>query len=123
MAGYTDGMIGTTPVGNEYVFSGTAISWLYPWPVSLLSWRSMPLSVLLNAGRYECPWRNLALLLFAEEGFGKLLENSSSFVGISTSLGMIDFFPLSRTVGCFACPLSCMSPLPRLCLFSTWAHR
>ena len=73
--------------------------------------------MLLNVGRCECPWLDLALLLFVGEGFGELLKDSLSSVGISTSSGMMDFFPSSRTVGCFACPLSCASPLLRLCLF------
>ena len=59
------------------------------------------------------------LLLFAGEGFGELLKDNSSSTGISTSSKTMGFFPLSRMVGCFACPLSYASPSLRLCLFST----
>ena len=34
-AGYTEGMIGATPVGNAYVLSGEAFGWLCPRPISL----------------------------------------------------------------------------------------
>ena len=69
--------------------------------------------MLLNARRCECLYRDLALLLFVGEGFGELSEDNSSSVGASESSGMAGFFPLSRTVGFFACPLSCVPPLPR----------
>ena len=101
----------------------TALGWHCSRLVSLLARRSRPSSVLLNAGRCECLWRDLALLLFVEEGFGELPEDNSSFFGISALSGMMSFFPLLRAVGCFACPLSCGSPSPRLCFFSIWARR
>ena len=122
-AGCIDGMTDTTPGINAYTFSGATFSWLCSRPASLLSWRSRPLLVLLNVGRCECLWRDLALLLFVGEGFGKLYEDNSSSAGVSASSGTMGFFPLSRMIGCFAYPLSCASPSPRLCLFSTWARR
>ena len=78
-------MINITPVGNAYTFSGAAFGWLFPRPVSLLAQQSRSLSMLLNAGRCECPWPDLALLLFIGEGFGELLKDSSSSARISTS--------------------------------------
>ena len=36
-AGYIEGVIGTTPVGNAYTFSGSTFGWLCPRPVSLLT--------------------------------------------------------------------------------------
>ena len=48
--------------------------------------------MLLNVGRCECPWHDLALLLFSEEGFGEPLKDRSSSVKISTSLGKMGFF-------------------------------
>ena len=116
-------MINITPVGNAYAFSGAAFGWLCPRHVSLLAWLSRSLSMLLNAGRCECPWPDLALLLFTREGFGELLKENSSSVWISTSPGMMGLFPLSQKVWCFAYMLSYASPLLRLYLFSTWAHR
>ena len=58
----------------------------------------MPLSVLLNAGRCERLWCDLALLLFFGERSGERLEDSSSSVGISTLSGMMDSFPLLPAV-------------------------
>ena len=55
--------------------------------------------MLLDAEKCECLWRDLALLLFVGERFGELLEESSSFVRISSSSGMMGFFLLSRTSG------------------------
>ena len=54
------------------------------------------------AGRCECLYCDLNLLLFSGERFGKLLEDNSSFAGVSTSFGMMGSFPLSRVVGCLA---------------------
>ena len=45
----------------------------------------MSLSTLLNAGRCEYLWCDLALLLFAEKRFGELPEDNSSSTGVSTS--------------------------------------
>ena len=78
--------------------------------------------MLLNARQCKCLWHNLALLLFVGEGFGELLEDSSSSDRISASSRTMGFFPLSRAVGCFSCSLSCTSPSPKLCLSSTWAE-
>ena len=116
-------MIGTTPIGNTYTFLGAVFGWLFSRPVSFLARRSRPLSVLLKEGRCECLWYNMALLLFSGVGFVELLDDSSSSTGISALSGMMGFFPLSPTVGCFACLLSCASHSPRLCLFSTLAWR
>ena len=107
------------PVGVAYAFPGTAFGWLYSRAASPLARQSRPLLVLLNAGQCECLWHDLALLLFAEEGFCELFEDNSSSAGVSTSSGTMGFFPLSRVVGCFVHPLSCTSPLQRLCLSST----
>ena len=110
-------MTDTTPVGIANSFPGAVFGWLYTRPISFLARWSRPLSVLLNVRRYECLWLDLALLLFAGEGFSELLEDSLSSDGISASLRMMGFFLLSRTVWCLAYPLSYVSPLPRLCLF------
>ena len=69
--------------------------------------------MLVNARRCECLYRDLALLLFIGEGFGELSEENSSSAGASALSGMTGFFPLSRTVGFFDCPLSYVPPLPR----------
>ena len=42
----------------------------------------------------------MALLLFVGERFGKLPEDNSSFVGVSTSSWTMGSFPLSQSVGC-----------------------
>ena len=93
-------MIGTTPVGNAYEFLGAAFGWLCPRPISLLTQQSRPLSVLLNARRCECLWSDPTLLLFTEERFSKLPEDTSLFAGISTSSRTMGFFPLFPIVGC-----------------------
>ena len=82
-------------MGNAYSFPGASFGWFCPRPVSLLARRNVPLSALLNVGRCECLWHNLALLLFVRERFSALLEDNSSSVGVSTSLGMMGYFPLS----------------------------
>ena len=71
-------MIGTTPLGNAYSFLSTVFGWLYPRHVSLITRQINPFLMLLNAGRWECLWRDLALLLFSRERFGELPEDSSS---------------------------------------------
>ena len=96
--GYTEGAIGAMPVGNAYTFSGTTFGWLYSWSVSLPTWLRRLLSVLLITGRYECLWLDLAPLLFAEEGFGELLEDNLSSTEASASSGIMGFFPLSHTI-------------------------
>ena len=53
-ARYTSGMGGITPVGNADTFLGTSFDWFCPRPISLLARQNVPLSALLNAGRYEC---------------------------------------------------------------------
>ena len=35
--GYTDGMIGITPIGNADAFPSVAFGWLCPRPISLLA--------------------------------------------------------------------------------------
>ena len=90
------------PVGNANEFSSTSFGWFYPRPISFLARRNLPLSTLLNAGRCECLWLDLALLLFAGERFRELSEDNSSPVGVSTSSGTMGSFPLSRAVGCLA---------------------
>ena len=50
--------------------------------------------MLFNVGGIECPWHDLALLLFFGEGFGEPLKDRSSSVRISTSVGKMGFFPL-----------------------------
>ena len=122
-AGYTESVIGTTPVNNAYAFLGATFGWLCPRPVSLLARRRRSLSVLLNARRCERLWRDLAWLPFTWEGFGELLEDNSSSASVFASSGRMGFFPMSRTVKCFAYPLSFAFPSPRLCLFSIWAQR
>ena len=77
-------MGGTTPVGNADTFPTTSFGWFYPRPVSLLARQNVLLSTLLNAGRCECLWRDLALLLFVEEKFSELPEDNSSSAGVST---------------------------------------
>ena len=59
----------------------------------------MPLLALLNAGRCECLWRDLALLLFAGERFGELPEDNLSSVGVSTLSRTMGSFALSRGLG------------------------
>ena len=88
------------PVGNANVFSGTLFSWFCPRPVSLLTRRNVPLSALLNAGRCECLWHDMALLPFIRERFGELPEDNSSSIGVSTSSRTMGSFPLLRAVGC-----------------------
>ena len=88
-------MIRTTPIGNAYTFSGTVFGWLYSRLVSPLTWQSRPLLVLLNAGRCECLWLDLALLLFSREGFGELSDDNSSSARVSMLLGMMSLFSLS----------------------------
>ena len=117
--GYNDDMTGTTPAGNAYDFSNAVFGWLCSWPASLLARRSRLLLVSLNAGRGECLWHDLVLLIFTREGFGELSEDSFSSAGIIASSETMGFFPLSQANGCFSCPLFCASPSPRLCLFST----
>ena len=111
------------PECNVDAFSGTPFGWFYPRPASLLDQLNVPLSALLNAGRCEHLWCDLALLLFAGERSGELLEDSSSSAGVSTLLGTMGPFPLLRAVGCLAWLLSCTSFSLRSCLFSTWARR
>ena len=108
--GYTKGAIGTMPVGNAYAFSSAVFGWLYPRPVSPPARRSKQLLVLLIAGLCECLYHNLARLLFDGEGYGKVPEDNSSSIGASALSRIMGFFPLSRTVGCFAYPPSCESP-------------
>ena len=113
-------MIGTTPVGNAYVFSSVVLCLVG-------STLGLFLSLLGRVGRYwllnvrqwECLWCDLALFLFNEEGFGELSEDNSSSAEVSMLLGTMGFFPLLRTVGCFALLLSYMSFSPRLRLSST----
>ena len=111
------------PISVAYAFSGAAFDQICSWPASPLARWSRPLLVLLNARRCECLWHDLALLLFAREGFGELFENNSSSTGLSASSGTMGLFPLSCVVGCFIRPLSCTPPFPRLCFSSTWARR
>ena len=87
-------MIGTTPVGNANKFLGVTFGWLCPWPISLLTQQSRPLSVLLNVGRCECLWGDPDLLLFIEERFSKLPEDTSLSAEITTSSRKMGFFPL-----------------------------
>ena len=82
-------------MGNADAFSGASFGWFCPRPVSFLTRRKVPLSVLLNARQCECLWHDLALLLFVGERFGELLEDNSSSARVSTSSGMMDSFPLS----------------------------
>ena len=83
------------PVGNVDAFLGTPFNGFCPRPVSLPTQRNVPLFVLLNARRCECLWSDLDWLLFDGERFGELLEDNSSFVGVSTSPEMMGSFPLS----------------------------
>ena len=80
--GYTEGVIGATPMGNAYTFFGTTFGWLCCRLVSLPTRRCRLLSILLNAGRCKCLWRNLGRLPFFEEGFGELSEDNSSSAGV-----------------------------------------
>ena len=115
--------INAMPIGNSYAFLGVAFGWLCPRPVYLPTRQSKPLLVLLIAGRCECLLHYLARLLFVKEGFGELPEDNSSSARALASLGIMGFFPLLRTVGCFACPPSSASPSLRSCLFSTCTRR
>ena len=85
-------------MGNADAFPGTSSGWFYPRPVSLLAQRNVPLLALLNTGRCERLWRNLALLLFDGERFGELPENNSSSTEVSMLSGTMGSFPLSRAV-------------------------
>ena len=85
-------MIGTTPVGNAYEFSGTAFGWLCSRPISLLTVWSRPLSVLLNAERCKYLWRDLSLLLFTKERFSELPEDNSSSTRVSMLSWTMSFF-------------------------------
>ena len=87
-------------MGNVDAFSRDSFGWFYHRSVSLLAWRNVPLSALLNTGRCECLWHDLALLLFSYERFGELPEDNSSFFGVSTSSGTMGSFPLSRAIRC-----------------------
>ena len=69
----------------------------------------MPPLALLNAGRCERLWLDLALLFFAGERSGGLLEDNSSSARVSMLSGTMRSFPLLRAIGCFAWLLSCMS--------------
>ena len=69
----------------------------------------MPPLALLNAGRCERLWLDLALLFFAWERFGGLLEDNSSSARVSMLSGTMCSFPLLQEIGCFAWLLSCMS--------------
>ena len=89
-------------MGNANPFLGASFGWFCPQPVSLLAWRNVPLSALLNVGRCKCPWYDLALLLFAGKRFDELLEDNSSSARVSTSSRAMGSFPLSRVVGCLA---------------------
>ena len=88
-------MIGTTPIRNAYAFPSATFSWLHSRPIFPLARRSMPLSELLNIGRCECLWRDLALLLFSGERFGELPKDNSSSARVSMLSGTLGFFPLS----------------------------
>ena len=87
-------------MGNADAFPSTSFGWFLPSPVSLLARRNMPLSGLLNAERCECLWRDLALLLFVGERFGKLPEDNSSSAGVSTSSETMSSFIMSSWVPC-----------------------
>ena len=89
-------------MGNVDSFSGTSFGWFFPWHVSLLARSNVPLSTLLNAGRCNYLWCDLALLVFVGERFGELPEDNSSSVGVSASSRMMGSFPLLRAVGCLA---------------------
>ena len=54
----------------------------------------MPLLALLNAGRCECLWRDLAL-----ERFGELPKDNLSSAGVSTLSRTMGSFALSRGLG------------------------
>ena len=81
-------MTDTKPMVDAYTFLGIAFCRLCSRPTSPLTWKSRPLLVLLNARQCECLWRDLALLFFGYEGFGKLSEDNSSSVGVSASSRM-----------------------------------
>ena len=111
------------PMVNADAFPKTMFCWFCLQPVSLLAWRNVPLSALLNARRSEHLWPDLALRLFTRERSGELPEDRSSSARVSTLSGTMGSFPLLRAVGCLAWLLSCMSFSPRSRLFSTWARR
>ena len=83
----------------------------------------MPPLTLLNVGRWERLWRDLALLFFVGKRFDELSEDNSSSNVVSMLSETMGFFPLLRAVGCFAWLLSCTSFSPRSCLFSTWVYK
>ena len=116
-AGYTRGMGGITPAGNADAFLSTPFDWFCPRPVSLIAHQNVPLSVLLNAGRCEHLWPDLALLFFARERSDELPKDSSSSIRVSSLLETMCSFPLLRAVVCFAWLLSCTSFSLRSCLF------
>ena len=69
------------PVGNANAFLGTPFGWFCPRPFSLLSRRNVPLSTLLNVGRCECFWHDLALLLLLERGLARCLRITRHSLG------------------------------------------
>ena len=66
--------------------------------------------MLLNARRCECPWCDLAMLLFTGKGYGKLSKDNSSSAKISTSSRtspLSTSFPCCRRSGALlACSLA-----------------
>ena len=112
----------TMLVGNAYSFFSAAFGWLCSRPDSLLARWSRPLLVLLNAGRCECLYHDLALLLFAGDGLVSYLRISRQSLRYLHCQGRWVSFSCRIQSGAFlACYLVASSP--RLCLFSTWARR
>ena len=81
---------------------GTPFGWFYPRLISFLAWRNVPPLALLNVGRCESLWCNLALLFFAGERSSELHEDNSSSVGVSMLSEIMGSFPLLQAVGCFS---------------------
>ena len=73
-------MGGTTPACNVDAFPSAPFGWFYPRPVSLLTRRNAPPLALLNAGRCERLWHELALLLFAKESCLRITLHSLGYL-------------------------------------------
>ena len=118
-AGCTNDIDGIMPAGNTDASSGARYGWHCPLPAPLLAQRDTSLTVSLKVGRCKILLRDLALVFFAgERPKGRELpEDNSSFVGVSTSVGMMGSFPSLRVIGYAAQSLS-RALFPRSWLFS-----